>query len=497
MNSLSAARRKLSGSVRAAVVHNGNQGARAFSSSSMTVDNPFTGEVCAEIPLLSSEEVKGLSVKSKSVQKEWSKVPLEKRLEVCRSFMQYFLDNKETVATEISNQMGKPLSQAIGEISGLEERCSAFIDLAPKALEDIVLDESADRVGVFERTIRREPVGTVMTLAPWNYPLLTAVNSVIPAILAGNTVLLSHGPRAPLCSYQFEKAFEAAGYPGLVLPFNSDFDTVQQSIRSDIVDFVSFTGSVQTGRQVYETVGANTFVDATLELGGNDAGYVAADCDLEAAVGTMVDGSFYNAGQSCCGIERVFVHESVYEDFVAGAQKLIGEYQLGDPMEAETTLGPMARPDAVAGLASMVEDAKAKGGEVLIGGNATSVNGKGRFFEPTLIVGCSSNMEVMREETFGPILAVQKVSSPEEAIVGMNDTNYGLTASVFTTDKGLAEKMASELEVGTVFMNRADYLDPYLPWQGRKDTGKGLSLSQFGFDAFTNLKNLHFKLKTA
>eukprot|EP00511_Aplanochytrium_stocchinoi_P000723 CAMPEP_0204827570 /NCGR_PEP_ID=MMETSP1346-20131115/5007_1 /ASSEMBLY_ACC=CAM_ASM_000771 /TAXON_ID=215587 /ORGANISM="Aplanochytrium stocchinoi, Strain GSBS06" /LENGTH=492 /DNA_ID=CAMNT_0051956051 /DNA_START=229 /DNA_END=1706 /DNA_ORIENTATION=- len=474
---------------------------RGLSSSStankLSVDDPYTGEVFFETPLLSASEVRDLSAKSKSVQREWKTVPLEKRIQVCEGFIRYFKDNETQVATEISKQMGKPLAHAIGEIGGLEERTRALMDLAPKALEDIVLGESPSRTGVFERTIRREPVGTVMTLAPWNYPLLTAVNSVIPAVLAGNAVLLSHGPRAPLCSFQFEKAFEAAGYPGLVLPFHSDFETVQASMRQDIVDFVSFTGSVPTGRQVYETVGSKTFMDTTLELGGNDAGYVAADCDLKAAIDTMVDGSFFNAGQSCCGIERVFVDASVYDEFVSGARELISEYVLGNPMDSATSMGPMARPDAVAGLASLVADAREKGGKILIGGNATSdVNGLGRFFEPTLITECSSEMDVMQEETFGPILAVQKVDSVEEAIKGINDTHYGLTASIFTKDKSLAERMAGDLEVGTVFMNRADYLDPYLPWQGRKDTGKGLSLSQFGFQAFTNLKNLHFKLKT-
>jgi len=464
------------------------------------VDNPFNGSTYCTIQLLTEDAVKTLVQRSQSAQSTWKHVSLQERIRVCTKFMEYFEVNKDEVAKDISGQMGKPVKHALGEIGGLGERTRAFIDMAPTALSNFPIGPTTNNKDTinFSRTIVKEPVGTVLTLAPWNYPLLTAVNSVIPAVLAGNAVLVNHGFRAPLVSEHFQKAFEyAGGPPGLVSSLKCDYETLHRGIRAGLYDFVSFTGSVPGGRAVQQSVAAaneRQFIDATLELGGNDGAYVSEQCKLGAAVATIVDGAMFNAGQSCCGIERVFVHESMYDSFIEKArQEILDTYNnLGDPTEADTVMGPMAQPQATEHLSNLVRDATSKGAKVVLGGKKTDHH-NARFFSPTLISDCDSSMMVMKEESFGPLLAVQKVGSMDEGIRGINGSLYGLTSAIFTQNKEEASRFGDQVDVGTVFMNRADYLDPYMPWQGRKLTGKGLSLSQFGFEAFTRLKNYHFK----
>ncbi len=465
------------------------------------VDDPFTRQQYCEAALLDEGALLAQVRAAQAAQAAWRKVPLGERLAATARFLEYWDKHADQVCRDITGQMGKPLGNSKGELRGLKERTVGLMDLAPGALSDVVLGATTNNkdTAKFHRAIVREPVGVVLTLAPWNFPLLTAVNSIVPAVLAGNAVLVNHGFRAPLMSEHFAKAWAHAGVPkGLVQSQKCDYSALHRAIRAGLFDFVSFTGSVAGGRAVNESVGLSSkFIDCTLELGGNDGCYVSPDADMAHAVENAVDGGLYNAGQSCCGIERVFVHESIYSEFT---QRAIAEVAraygaVGDPRDPKTAMGPVATPGALAHLSALVADATAKGARVLTGeskpviADATSP----RIFRPTLLADCNATMECMKEESFGPIISIQKVKSQDEAVQHINNSRYGLTAAIFTKDQKQARRFADAVQVGTVFMNRCDYLDPYQPWQGRKDTGKGLSLSQFGFHAFTKLKNHHFK----
>lgn len=457
------------------------------------VDNPYTGEIHCKIPYLSSDQITKVVDRSAAVQKSYyHESTLDSRIELCKKFMDEMKARTDSIATDISKQMGKPLSQAKGEIKGLIERATAMIDLAPKALADEVLPKQG-----FYRKLAREPVGVVLCIAPWNYPLLTAVNCVVPAVLAGNSVLLKHSKVTPLCADAFEQAFLAAGAPaGLVSALHSSHDGVSQVLARNEVGYVHFTGSVAGGHQVYETA-SKRFIDAGLELGGKDPAYVAEDADLKFSVENVIDGAFYNAGQSCCGIERVYIHRKLYKDFVEQAVETLKGYHMGDPLDSKTNMGPMAQESALQFLSGQVKDAVARGGKLLTGGKPTKdAAGKGRFFEPTLVIDCDHTMSLMVEESFGPVLAVRAVDSDEEALKYMNDSPYGLTASIWTTDSQRAHRLAPKIETGTVFLNRCDYLDPYLAWTGVKDTGKGISLSRHGYNALTRVKSYHLDRKS-
>lgn len=461
-------------------------------SESVTVNNPFTGETAATVQLASASEAKALLGRSEAAQQQWKDVPLEQRVETCRKFMDA-LAADEAVPLNISKQMGKPLHYAMGEIKGAAERVHAMADLAPSVLADEVIPMAEGQSGF--RQITREPVGVVLSIAPWNFPLLTAVNSVIPAVLAGNSVVVKHSERTPLCGDDIARAFTTAGAPeGLVTSLHSSHELTSSVIQDPRIGFVSFTGSVRGGHAIYQSVAKSRFIDATLELGGKDPAYVAEDADLAAAVETLVDGAFFNSGQSCCGIERVYVHQSLYQKFVEGAKAAIEAYVLGDPMDKNTTLGPMAQPSAVDFLQGQVDEAKRKGATLVTGGRKDlGDTGKAQFFLPTLLSDCTHDMSAMKDESFGPLLAVSPVASDEEALEKMNDSEYGLTACVFTKDKERALRMGKGLQCGTVFMNRCDYLDPLLPWTGVKNTGKGVSLSRHGFDGVTKLKGYNFR----
>ncbi|GAB5362033.1 hypothetical protein AAMO2058_000763300 [Amorphochlora amoebiformis] len=442
---------------------------------------------------MNDKTVLGYVDASASVQASWKNVPLAERLDMVEKALDQLLASKEKIAKDVSGMMGKPLNQAMGEVDGAIDRARVLCSLAPEALADDLLPEKEN----FFRKIAREPVGVVLVLAPWNYPLLTAINALIPAILSGNSVLLKHSERSPLCADHFASAFEKAGGPsGLVRALHTGHDEIASVIKHPKIGFVSFTGSVPGGSAVYQSV-ASRFIDTTLELGGKDGAYVAPDANLDAAVETLVDGGFYNAGQSCCGIERVYVHDSLYDDFITKATDIVNGYVLGDPSSNTTTLGPMAQPSSIEFLSSQVNDAKEKGALVLTGGqSATDDKGMGRFFRPTLLADCNHSMDVMKEESFGPVLGVMPVKSDDEAVKLMNDAHYGLTGVLFTENKERADMLAPQIEAGTVFMNRCDFLDPELPWTGVKDTGKGVSLSKHGFRAFSRLKSYHFKLTT-
>lgn len=459
----------------------------------LTVDNPFSGTTYCELPFTGEREAMATVDRAARAQKAWARVPIEERIALIGRFIDAFLADKESVARDITGMMGKPLTQARVEVDTMVGRARHMASIAAEVLADVELEP----VDALRRKVIREPVGVVLNVAPWNYPLLTAVNCIVPAVLAGNSVIIKHASRTPLCGEHFARAFAKAGAPkDLVSALVLSHRDVDAIIQRPEVGHVAFTGSVKGGHEIYRSAAAHRFINATLELGGKDPGYVAADADFDHALEHLVDGAFYNAGQSCCGIERIYVHHSMYERFVEGAVELVKRYRLGDPMEETTSMGPLANPGAAEFIAGQVEEARSKGARVLRGGKPTSVGGKGRFFDPCVVADATHEMSLMVEESFGPVVGIAPVKDDEEALQLMNDSPYGLTCAVWTADPERAEWFARRLETGTVFMNRCDYLDPALPWTGVKDTGKGVSLSKWGFDGVTRLKSLNFRVRT-
>lgn len=458
--------------------------------STLTVDNPYTGDVACSVTLADEADVSAVLDRARAAAKVARASPLSERKAWCERMVSAMEARADSIAADITRMMGKPLAQARNELRGMAERARYMLSIADTALADIVLPPKAG----FERRIVKEPLGVVLDLPAWNYPLLTAVNVVVPAVLAGNAVVVKHSPRSPLCGEHFARAFSEAGAPAnLVQALHCDHPTSERMVGDSRVDHVVFTGSVYGGRRLVQAA-SQRFLHLGLELGGNDPAYVAPDCDFDKTVENMVDGALYNAGQSCCAVERVYVHRSLYTRFIEACEALVRGYVLGDPMEDATTLGPIAQPHHPAELEQLVEDARRQGARVVTGGRRTQVDGRGRFFEPTLLADMTPTMRLMRQESFGPLLPLAPVDSDEEALARMNDSELGLTASVWTKDRERAARFAARLEFGTVYMNRCDAVDPALPWLGVKNSGRGLSLSALGFEQLTRPKSLHFRL---
>jgi acyl-CoA reductase-like NAD-dependent aldehyde dehydrogenase len=456
-----------------------------------TVDDPYTGETAATVELADQAAIDRTLDRAHEAAHAFRRTSVDERVALCDRALAAFEARMEHVAKDITRQMGKPRAQSRNEVMGMAGRWRHMQSIAKESLADIVLPPKEG----FERRIAKEPLGVVLDLPAWNYPLLTAVNAVVPAVLAGNAVVVKHSPRTPLCGEHFARAFADAGAPpGLVSALFVDYATTERMVGDERIDHVLFTGSVHGGHRI-QAAAKDRFLHVGLELGGNDPAYVAPDCDLKNTVDNVVDGAIYNAGQSCCAVERVYVHHSVYEKFLEAAEPLVRAYVMGDPMNEATTLGPIAQPWHPKELEDFVADAVRKGAKVMVGGKATQVNGKGRFFEATLMRDVPQASDMMQRESFGPILAVCPVDTDDEALKRMNDSRLGLTASVWTTDRDRAARMARDLEYGTVYMNRCDALDPALPWVGVKDSGRGCTLSPLGFDALTRPKAIHFRLK--
>jgi acyl-CoA reductase-like NAD-dependent aldehyde dehydrogenase len=426
---------------------------------------------------------------AKAAFQTWKKMPVAHRAEWAAEGLRYFKTQGAEIARDITAQMGKPIRQSENELKGFFERAEYMLGIAEETLRPEILSPKPG----FERRIEHEPLGVVLIIAPWNYPLLTAVNGVITALLSGNTVLLKHSSLTPAAGEHFAKAFGRLGPCDNVLQtLATDHATVEKTIAGGGVDHVVFTGSVEAGHKIQGRCSTH-FIDCNLELGGKDGAYVAEDADVAKAAEDLVDGAMYNAGQSCCGIERVYAHRRVYEAFVKRCRELVGAYVLGDPMDAATTMGPLASPKSAQGMTEQVEEARAKGAQILAGGRAVTI-GKSVFFEPTLLRDVNHGMALMREENFGPILPVMAVESDDEAIRLLNDSRYGLTSVIYTRDLERANRFTREMDTGTVFLNRCDYLDPALPWTGVRDSGRGTTLSKYGFYALTRRKAIHFRL---
>ncbi len=453
----------------------------------LQVIDPFSGDVVVERAFDDGAVLEQKLAAAATAFERWRRVPLDARCRAVSDALAWFRAHKEEVAADVSRQMGKPIRQARAEVDGMLGRAEHMVSIAGEALAAEVLASGADGA---VRRIEHAPLGVVLDVAAWNYPLLIAVNVVVPALLAGNAVLLKHSAKTPLCGEHFVRAFQGLG-AGLVQSLVLDHPTTAKVVQDPRVAHVAFTGSVAGGRAVHQQV-AGRFIDVGLELGGKDPAYVAADADLERSVAGVVDGACYNAGQSCCAVERVYVHAARYAEFLARARAELAAYALGDPMAEATTMGPLVSEAARDVVAAQVADAVARGARVLIGGTAPA--GRAPFFQPTLLADCPPDSLAMREETFGPLLPVWPVADDDEALVLMNDSRYGLTASVWTSDRARAERFAAALDCGTVYQNRCDYLDPALPWTGVKDSGRGSTLSRWGFAHLTRRKAVYLRV---
>lgn len=458
--------------------------------SQITCVNPFSGKITGNYQLedFDSQQVKVNALKESQII--WSQVPLDVRISLVKGALSYFEENLEVIATDISEQMGRPLHQAKGEISGLLERANYMCSIAKDTLAPDIFN---DKEG-FERSIEHVPLGVIFVISAWNYPLLITINSVVAALISGNTVLLKHSGLTPKIGIHFENAFKTlSNYDNLLINSILDHQTTGYVIENLNIDHVVFTGSVRGGKEILKHT-SKKFINPALELGGKDAAYVHRDADIDYAVETIVDGCMFNSGQSCCGIERVYVHESVHDEFVEKAQKLISEYVLGDPMDSSTSMGPLASANSAKTMQEQVDEAIELGATLVTGGEVKNIS-QGTFFTPTLLTGVNHGMKVMREENFGPILAVMNVLDQTHALNLINDCEYGLTSALFTSDLEVAKTMAKFIQTGTVFMNRCDYLDPALAWTGVKNSGVGSSLSKYGFYGLTRRRSIHFKVK--
>lgn len=452
--------------------------------------SPIDGSVYASRETLSRDEGFATASAARAAQKAWAARPLQERIDLVMAGVAAVGAMNDEIVPELAHMMGRPVRYG-GEFGGFNERSSYMAQIAETALADIEVGEDED----FKRYIKRIPHGVVFIVAPWNYPYMTAVNTLAPALIAGNTVVLKHATQTLLVGERIAAAFHSAGVPTDVFQnVFLDHDTTSALIADRAFDFVNFTGSVGGG-QAMERAAAGTFTGVGTELGGKDPGYVMEDADLDAAVDTLTDGAMFNAGQCCCGIERIYVHESLYDDFVAKAVEIVKGYKLGNPLDADTTMGPMANVRFAAEVRAQIDEAVAAGATAHI--DTMQADDGGAYLTPQILTDVTHEMRVMRDESFGPVVGIMKVSSDEEAIALMNDSEFGLTASLWTRDLDRAVRIGDEIETGTVFMNRADYLDPGLCWTGCKNTGRGGGLSVIGYQNLTRPKSYHLKKQTS
>lgn len=450
--------------------------------------SPIDGSVYAERPAMDQDAARALVATTRTAQKTWAARPLAERIELVQAGVARLGEMNDEIVPELAHMMGRPVRYG-GEFGGVNDRSTYMAEIAETALAPIVVENS----DAFERRIEREAHGVVLVIAPWNYPYMTAINTVSPALIAGNAVILKHASQTLLVGERMVRAFVEAGVPAEVFQnVFFDHDTTSTLIGERCFDFVNFTGSVGGGQSI-ERAAAGTFTGVGLELGGKDPGYVMEDADLDAAVDTLIDGAMFNSGQCCCGIERIYVTASLYDAFVEKAVKIVSGYKLGSPLDAETTIGPMAHARFAAEARAQVSEALAQGAVAMIDAALFPEDDGGAYFAPQILTNVTHDMRVMRDETFAPVVGIMKVADDEEALALMNDSDFGLTASLWTQDVARATAMGARLETGTVFMNRADFVDPGLCWTGCKGTGRGGALSIIGYHNLTRPKSYHLK----
>ncbi len=459
----------------------------------MQIVSPIDGRVYVERFCADAGQIDRALAASSAAQAEWKHRPIAERAAYCLAAVDAMMAMGDEIVAELAWQMGRPVRYGASELRGFQERARHMIAIAPEALATIEIEPKPG----FRRYIKREPLGTVLVIAPWNYPFLTAVNSIIPALMAGNSVILKHASQTLLVGERFAEAFWRAELPDGVFQ-NLVLDHAQTAaiIGSGRVHQVNFTGSVSGGKAIEEAA-AGHFLGVGLELGGKDPAYVRADADLDHAVENLVDGSFFNSGQSCCGIERIYVDDEIYQEFVERFVALTRKYVLGDPLNVTTTLGPVIKPAAAEFVRRQIADAVSMGAKALIDPKAFPADQPGStYLAPQVLVDVTHGMSVMREESFGPVVGIMPVTGEREAIALMNDSPFGLTASIWTRDLEAAERIGDEIATGTVFMNRCDALDPALAWTGVKNTGRGATLSRIGYETLTRPKSFHLRHET-
>ncbi|ESX80201.1 aldehyde dehydrogenase family protein [Mesorhizobium sp. M0027] len=453
------------------------------------IKSPIDGSIYAERPLATDQAIGAAVERAKAAQEKWAQTPVVERGKYMLAMLEALVAMSDEIVPEIAWQMGRPVRYG-GEFGGVRERVSYMVEIAEAALKPVMASNPKDS---FRRYVKKVPLGVVMVIAPWNYPYLTAVNTIVPALMAGSAVILKHAAQTLLVGERFQQAFDRAGLPkGLFQNLVLNHAQTERLLGSGKIDHVNFTGSVAGGRAI-EKAAAGTFMTLGLELGGKDPAYVLPDAKMDHAVANLVDGAFFNSGQCCCGIERVYVHEKVYDEFVEGFIAETRNYVVGNPLDQATTMGPMAQ----ARFADLIREQKAealrKGAKAHIDTKVANDRQGSPYLAPEVLTQVDHQMSVMREESFGPIVGIMKVRNDEEAIALMNDSPYGLTASIWTRDTDHAAAIGDRVETGTVFMNRCDYLDPALVWTGVKDTGKGAALSAIGYDNLTRPKSYHLR----
>ena len=460
--------------------------------SKFKVISPVDGSVYTECLLNSKADIENVLASAKSAQIIWKDLSLLERKGYIEKFIKAFESKTEIISEELSWQMGRPISHSPFEVQGAIARTKGMLDLAEKSLSDVLVDE----ISGFNRFIKRNPLGTVFVIPAWNYPYLIAVNTIIPGLLAGNAIVLRHSAQTPLVAERFAEAFKEAGLPeGLFQYLHLSHQDTASVIRDPRVNFVSFTGSVSGGHQI-QKVAAESFVGVGLELGGKDPAYVCDDSNLDFYVENLVEGAFFNSGQSCCGIERIYVKDYVYDRFIEAYAAQTKKYKLGNPLHKDTNLGPVAKRGGADIVLAQIDAALKAGAKPLIDPSLFPETELGyNYLAPQVLVNVDHSMEIMTEESFGPVVGIMKVKSDEEALALMNDSAYGLTASIWTNDQDKALSIGNKVETGTWFMNRCDYLDPYLSWTGVKNTGRGCTLSSIGYEQLTRPKSYHLRIK--
>ncbi|KAL8712920.1 MAG: hypothetical protein Q9220_002778 [cf. Caloplaca sp. 1 TL-2023] len=463
-----------------------------MSTAVLTTISPSTNTPIISRNELAESDIVLLPATSTEAFNNYRLTPLKQRQAIVSTALKVLNERQDDLARELAEQMGRPIAYGAKEITTAVMRGNYLL----KVSDDALKDTEGDPESGFKRYIRKLPVGPVLILFAWNYPYLILVNSLIPALLAGNSVILKPSPQTPTIAEHIHDIFLKAGLPRNVIQYFhcGSMKKLEGIVRSPQVRLVCFTGSVAGGLAV-QRAAADRFVPVGLELGGKDPAYVRADVDIKWAAAEIVDGAVFNSGQSCCSIERVYVAETIHDEFITAVQEELRGYKLGDPLDKGTNVGPVVSKRAAGVINAHIQDALSKGAS-----NATPENQSfrhppsgGNYVSPTVLTGVTHDMDVMNEETFGPIIPVMKVGDDQEALRLMNDSEFGLTASIWTADIPTGEQLAQEVEAGTVFVNRCDYPSPDLAWTGWKNSGKGVSLSKFGFEQFVRLKSFHLK----
>lgn len=456
--------------------------------STLECTSPIDGQVYASRPVLNPITARACIKLARNAQPAWAAMPLSERVSLVQKGIEILGTMTSDIVPQLAWQMGRPVRYG-GEFGGVAERAAYMAEIAEASLAPLVLESSE----AFERRIERQAQGIVLVVAPWNYPYMTAINTVVPALIAGNAVVLKHATQTLLAGEHLASAFHEAGVPKDVFQnLYLDHALTSQLISERSFGFVNFTGSV-AGGVAMEKAAAGTFTSVALELGGKDPGYVMPDADVSAAADTLIDGAMFNSGQCCCGIERIYVHDSLFDEFVEKSVEIVSAYKLGNPLDESVTLGPMAHVRFAQHVRSQTQQAIDAGARALIDASLFPEDDNGAYLAPQILIEVNHDMSVMQEESFGPVVGIMRVQSDDEALSLMNDSRYGLTASLWTQDENRAMALGRQIDTGTVFMNRCDYLDPALCWTGCKDTGRGAGLSSLGYQSVTRPKSFHIK----